>query len=58
MRENGYSVLRSPLSSNPKDGSISLAGGVMQGDKFKFSVSPGFEVIDATVGEFIYMKNS
>ena len=58
MRPNGYSVLRSPLSSNSNDGSISLAGGVMQGDKFKFSVSPGFEVIDATVDEFVVMKNN
>lgn len=52
MRSDGYSVLRSPLISKPDEGAILLAGSVKVGDKFKFSVSPGFEVVDATVSEF------
>lgn len=29
-----------------------LAGGVKEGDQFRFSISPGFEVIDQTLAEF------
>lgn len=50
LRADGSSVLRTPLSS--KDKSLILAGGVKEGDKFRFSISPGFEVIDQTIEEF------
>lgn len=57
MREDGTSVLRSPMMSNESDGSMVLAGSVSEGDKFRFSIAPGFEVIDQTVGEFGALKN-
>ncbi len=51
LRDGNYSVLRSPLFST-EDNSLILAGGVKEGDKFRFSISPGFEVIDKTVEEY------
>ena len=44
-------VLRAPLMPG-EDGSIVLAGGVRSGDRFRFSIAPGFEVIDQTVAYF------
>lgn len=52
LRENGYSILRSPLIGNEEERTLTLGGGVREGDKFRFSISPGFEVIDQTVNEF------
>ena len=52
LREDGSSVLRSPVLGNKEDNSLVLAGGVETGDRFRFSISPGFEVIDQTVQEF------
>ena len=52
LRDNAEPILRSPLIGNEEDGSLVLAGGVKQGDKFKFSISPGFEVIDKTIEQF------
>lgn len=52
IREGGYSVLRAPLMANEGDRSLTLAGGVREGDQFRFSISPGFEVIEQTVEEF------
>ena len=58
IREDGdYTVLRSPLF-DAEDKSLILAGGVRQGDKFKFSISPGFEVIDKTIEEFGGLEDS
>lgn len=57
LRNEGYSVLRSPLLSNNRDKSLTLAGGVKQGDQFRFSIAPGFEVIHQTVNEFGNLKN-
>lgn len=51
-RENGIKVLRSPLFANNDDRSMMLAGGVRQGEKFRFSISPGFEVVEKTVDEY------
>lgn len=52
LREGGYSVLRSPLLHNKEEKTLTLAGGVQEGDQFKFSISPGFEVIEQTIEEF------
>lgn len=52
IRENGNRVLRSPLIGNEEDGSLTLAAGVQEGDRFRFSMSPGIHVIDQTVAEF------
>ncbi|KAA3638419.1 MAG: hypothetical protein DWQ02_05165 [Bacteroidetes bacterium] len=57
IREEGYKVLRSPLLVDIDEGSITIAGSVKKGDKFKFSYSPGFEVIEKTINEFGSFKN-
>ncbi|MFK7948287.1 MAG: FIST signal transduction protein [Saprospiraceae bacterium] len=57
IRDND-TILRSPLVLNEDDGSITLMGGVKEGDKFRFSNSPGFEVIEQTVEEFQSLKNN
>lgn len=56
FREDGTSVLRSPMKSNLEDKSILLAGNVSQGAEFRFSVAPGFQVIDQTIKEFGALK--
>ena len=57
LKEAGHSVLRSPMVANEEDKSLVLFGGVRAGDKFRFSISPGFEVIDQTIKEFGSLKN-
>jgi hypothetical protein len=52
MQPDGSAVLRAPLMSLKENGALVLAGGVRNGDKFRFSIAPGFEVIDQTVSEF------
>ncbi len=52
IREDGSVVLRAPLMSVKENGALVLAGGVRNGDKFRFSIAPGFEVIDQTIAEF------
>ncbi|PHN03882.1 FIST signal transduction protein [Flavilitoribacter nigricans] len=52
IKENGNRVLRSPLIGNEEDGSLTLAAGVREGDQFRFSMSPGINVIDQTLTEF------
>jgi hypothetical protein len=52
IKANGNRVLRSPLVGNEKDRSLTLAAGVREGDQFRFSMSPGMNVIDQTVAEF------
>ena len=50
------SVLRSPLVIDESNKSLVLAAGVETGDKFRFSNSPGFEVIEQTIEEFNFLK--
>lgn len=57
IREGGYTVLRSPILVDIPEGSITIAGSVKAGDKFKFSYSPGFQVIEKTIHEFGTLKN-
>lgn len=47
-KSGGYAVLRSPLSSNEKDRSLMLVGRIEEGTSFKFSISPGIEVVNET----------
>lgn len=42
-------VLRAALKIIEEDQSIMIAGPVKTGDKFKFSVAPGFEIIEETI---------
>jgi hypothetical protein len=57
IREGGYTVLRFPILVDPEEGSITISGFVKNGDKFKFSYSPGFHVIEKTINEFGVFKN-
>ncbi len=57
IKNNTDSVLRSPLVIDEENRSLILAAGVEKGDQFRFSNSPGFEVIEQTVSEFNYLKN-
>ncbi len=52
-REGGVTVLRSPMSADYTTRSLILAGGVREGERFRFSIAPGFEVVDQTLEEFI-----
>ena len=52
IREEGYTVLRSPMVVSKEDGTITLTASVKEGDKFRFSYSPGFEVIEQTIDDF------
>ena len=56
---NGSYVLRAAMSAKEEDGSLMMAGPVEQGDRFRFSVAPGFELIDETIEGFReYHENS
>ncbi len=57
-KEGGHSVLRSPINSDPKKRSLILLGKIEEGATFKFSISPGIEVIDETVNIFQEFKNT
>lgn len=45
-------VLRAALDANEVDGSLLMAGSVAQGDNFRFSIAPGFEVVEETIEGF------
>lgn len=51
LRGDDY-VLRAALDADEANGSLFMAGPVKQGDAFRFSVAPGFEVIDETIAGF------
>jgi hypothetical protein len=51
-RSDDYSVLRSPIYGDELKRTLTLVGSIKQGDQFRFSISPGLEVIETTVGEF------
>jgi hypothetical protein len=52
QRNDGASVLRSPTLANNENRSLILAGGVKTGEEFRFSIAPGFNVVEQTVAEF------
>ena len=45
-------LLRAPMVVHEDGTSIVFAGSVASGDRFRFSIAPGFEVIDQTVQHF------
>jgi hypothetical protein len=52
MRGNDeYAVLRSPIKGDDETRSLMLVGALREGDRFRFSISPGIEVIDQTIAE-------
>jgi len=55
QREN-EKVLRAPVDANLDEKSLILAGPVDEGEKFRFSVAPGFSVIQDTIDEFSKFK--
>jgi len=58
-RENGSTIMRTPMFANMGDGSLVFAGALPQGSRVKFSILPGFEVVDNVVAEFNeYSKNA
>ena len=59
QRENASSIMRTPMHANYSDRSVVFAGSLPQGSKVKFSMLPGFEVVDNVVAEFNqYCKNA
>jgi len=59
QRENGSPIMRTPMYPDFENGSIVFAGSLPQGSKVKFSILPGFEVVDNVVNEFNeYRKNA
>ena len=56
MREGGDTVLRIPMFADYTNRTITLAGGVRTGERFRFSIAPGFEVVEKTVEEFAAMQ--
>ncbi len=51
-RNDDYSVLRSPIFGDEELRTLTLVGSIKEGDQFRFSISPGLEVIESTVAEF------
>ncbi len=58
IRDGENKILRAPVMANEEDRTLILAGGVKEGDQFKFSIAPGFEVIDQTLEEFGTFKKT
>ncbi|MDP2043182.1 MAG: FIST N-terminal domain-containing protein [Algoriphagus sp.] len=48
-RASGNAIAKPALFFNPADQSIMIAGGVKEGDHFRFSLPPDFDVIDKVV---------
>lgn len=57
MRDDDRSVIRAPLVGNPEDRSVVFAGGVPQGAKVKFSVPPGFDIVEKVVEDTHILKH-
>lgn len=49
-------LLRAPLLAHANGTSIVFAGGIETGDRFRFSIAPGFEVIEETVAHFAQQR--
>jgi hypothetical protein len=48
-RASGNAIMKPALFFNPADQSVMIAGGVNEGDHFRFSLPPDFDVIDKVV---------
>lgn len=55
---NGEMIMRAPLNSNKEEKSLMMAGPIKEGEKFKFSIAPGFEVIDKAIEKFNEFKQT
>ena len=52
VQRDGDVVMRAPLKANRESRSLVMAGPVREGETFRFSISPGFEVIEETLRGF------
>ena len=57
-KENGNTVLRAPLMVDIDSRALIFAGGIPQGSKVKFSVPPGFDLIEKTAERVRKLKSS
>jgi hypothetical protein len=57
-KENGNIVLRAPLMVDIESRALIFAGGIPQGSKVKFSVQPGFDLIEKTTERVSALKPS
>jgi len=57
-KDNGNVVLRSPLMVDIESRALIFAGGIPEGSKVKFSVPPGFDLIDKTRDSVRVLKNT
>lgn len=48
-RASGNAIMKPALFFNPADQSVMIAGGAKEGDQFRFSLPPDFDVIDKVV---------
>lgn len=55
-KENGNTVLRAPLMVDIDSRALIFAGGIPQGSKVKFSVQPGFDLIEKTTERISALK--
>jgi hypothetical protein len=56
-KDNGNIVLRAPLMVDIESRALIFAGGIPEGSKVKFSVPPGFDLIEKTSDEVSLIKN-
>lgn len=56
LKQEGVSILRSVLVNDQEQKSLVLAGGVQEGDSFKFCNTPNFDVVDNTIEHFGKLK--
>lgn len=57
-KANGNTVLRAPLMVNIENRALIFAGGIPEGSKVKFSVQPGFDLIEKTTDRVSVLKES
>lgn len=57
-KKNGNLVLRAPLMVDIESRALIFAGGIPQGSKVKFSVQPGFDLIEKTAERIGVLKTS
>lgn len=57
IRNQEQSILRSPLLVDAEERTITLAARVPEGTSFRFSTSPGFEVIEETLENYKQFSN-
>lgn len=57
-KDNGNTVLRAPLMVDIDNRALIFAGGIPQGSKVKFSVPPGFDLIEKTAERVSALKEN